>query len=290
MLRRRPLNLKRRWVLITGASSGLGREMARQLALEHDAYVLLCGRNEARLQSLEVELKSMGAGALKCLRADLSTQEGIEKIQDAIKGGLEVDLHALILNAGVTHFGYDLDQSAESFQQLLDTNVKATVLLARSFARQKQKLGHPGAMMIVSSLASINPLPFQAAYSGSKAFLTNYGLALGHELKKDKINVTVFSPGGIATEMLQSSGLSKKFSAGDLGIMDVQSCARAALRAMIEGRVHAIPGSLNQILALLSRIVPRELLLAQTASIYRGAVSTDPHAPSPAREKDEISG
>lgn len=270
---RAALNLKNRWVLVTGASSGLGREIARQLSLEHKAHVLLCARRQERLQDLQAELKAAGAGGVEIIPADLSSPEGLAAICEATRG--EHLPYAAVLNAGTTHFGDDLDQSPEDFQALLDLNVRAAVHLSRDFVQKQRHRGQKGALMLVSSLAGICPVPFQSAYSGSKAFVHNYGLALGHELRQEGISVTVFAPGGIATEMLQRSGLDQSFSKGDLGIMDAPICARFAVRALLERRSHAVPGPLNRSLALLFKLAPRNFAIARCAATYRDAIQKE---------------
>lgn len=269
MLRPR-LNLKNRWVLVTGASSGLGREIARQLSLRHHAFVLLCARREDRLLALQAELKAAGAGGVEVIPADLSTYEGLEAVKNATRGAHRP--FAAVLNAGITHFGDDLEQSPEHLQQLLDLNIRATVHLSRDFVQKQRDVGQQGALLLVSSLAGISPVPFQSAYSGSKAFMHNYGLALGHELKPEKISVTVFAPGGIATEMLEHSGLSRSFSAGDLGIMKASACAKFAIKALLERRPHAVPGPLNRTLAMLFKLAPREFAIARSGAMYRDAL------------------
>lgn len=269
MMRHR-INLKNRWVLVTGASSGLGREIARQLALHHHAHVILCARREDRLLALQAELKAAGAGGVEVIAADLASIEGVERVKAATCG--EHLPFAAVLSAGVTHFGDDLEQSPEHLQTLIDLNIRATVLLSRDFVGKQRAQGQSGALMLVSSLAGISPIPFQSAYSGSKGFMHNYGMALGHELKPEKISVTVFAPGGIATEMLEISGLSRSFSAGDLGIMKPETCAKFAIRAMLERRRHAVPGPLNRTLALLFKLAPRDFSIARSGAMYRQAM------------------
>lgn len=264
------LQLKNRWVLVTGASSGLGREIARQLSLRHQAHVLLCARREDRLLSLQTELKAAGAGGVEVIAADLATGVGLAKVKDATQG--EHRPFAAVLSAGVTHFGDDLEQSPEALQTLIDLNIRATVELTRDFVKKQREIGQHGALMLVSSLAGISPLPFQSVYSGSKGFVHNYGLALGHELKDEHISVTVFAPGGIATEMLELSGLSSSFGKGDLGIMNAEQCAKFAIRALLERRAHAVPGPLNRTMALLFKLAPREFSIARSGALYRQAM------------------
>ena len=102
---------------------------------------------------------------------------------------------------------------------MLATNVTSVVALTQRFLKLMVPRGD-GAVMIVSSVAGTVPTTYQAAYSGTKAFLNNYGLAVSEELKGTGVSLTVFVPGGIATEMGERSGTARKFKKGDVGMMD----------------------------------------------------------------------
>ena len=120
-------------------------------------------------------------------------------------------IHAAVLNAGVSYFGHGLDLAFEDFEKMLATNVTSVVYLTQRFLQHQIDVGAGGASMIVSSVAGTLPTTYQAAYSGTKAFLNNYGLALGEEVSDRGVSLTVFVPGGIATEMGEKTGTGRKF-------------------------------------------------------------------------------
>jgi uncharacterized protein len=123
--------------------------------------------------------------------------------------------------------------------------------------------------MLVSSVGGLMPMPLQAVYGGTKAFVTRFGQALDVELRPKGVSVTVFAPGGVATELLEVSGLDRKFKAGSLGVMPVERCAKEAVAALVQRRGLTVPGVLNQALALSTRLLPRGFLAQRTAALYK---------------------
>jgi len=264
------LQLRSRWVLVTGASSGLGLEMARLLAREHGANLVLVARRRERLEALAAELQRAHGIQAVAVAADLARDGAAERVlAEATAGGRT--LSAVVLNAGVTYYGDALAQEPAALQALLHTNVLGMVDLASRAARHFLACSEPGALLLVSSVGSLMPLPYQAAYGASKAFVTSYGLSLGEELRGRGVSVTVFAPGGIATELLTLSGLDAKFKAGQLGVMEASACAARAVEALVQRRALVVPGLLNQALAAVPRLLPRRFLASRVAALYRPA-------------------
>jgi short-subunit dehydrogenase len=264
------LDLKSRWVWVTGASSGLGREIARQLALEHRAHVVISARRRERLEELRAELMGQGATRVDIVCADLSQPETYEATWKEVAQGRRIDV--AVLNAGVTYFGLDLDLDPLAFQSMLNTNIAANLYFGRTMAREAIAQSRPVSLFFVSSLTAENPFPYQAAYSASKAFLTQWALALRQELEKTPVSIGVFAPGGIETEMLEKSGLRQQFQPGHLGLMPVRQCAKLAIDALRAGEAYCVPGPLNRAAALAFKLLPRGLVIPRTASIYRGGL------------------
>jgi len=267
----RPMALAGRHVLVTGASSGLGREMARVIARDYRGHVIAVARRAERLAELTRELRERWGASVVPIVADLTRPADVERCFAEATAGRSV--HAVVLNAGVTYYGQVLDQSVDSVEALLATNAAAPVRLAQRFGRYLVEQGEGGGMLLVASMAGLVPMPYQALYGGTKALLTSFGLALGEELRGSGVSVSVFAPGGIATEMLELSGLAAKFHPGDFGIMSAEACARAALRALVARRALAVPGATNRLSAWLMRALPLRLVVPIVARIYRRPVA-----------------
>ncbi len=264
------LSLTGKYTLITGASSGLGLEMARLVAREHKGHLVLAARRKDRLDALADELRRDHGVDVVTLQADMTRREDVVRTFEEATAGRAV--HAAVLNAGVSYFGHGLELGFEDFEKMLATNVTSVVYLTQRFLQHQIAEGNAGGTMIVSSVAGTVPTTYQAAYCGTKAFLNNFGLALGEEVWERGVSLTVFAPGGIATEMGEKSGTGRKFKKGDVGMMDADVCARKALDGMIGRRRFLIPGALNQVNDFFLRFTPRWMASATTRRIYRDAL------------------
>src|ERR1700761_4784626 len=166
------LQFKDKWVLVTGASSGLGEEMARQLAAEHGANLILLARRKEKLERLKTELENQAKVKVKTIIADLSRLEEMDKaLDDILKDGL---LYGAVLNAGVTHFGRHEELAWDDFETMLQTNVTAVVRMTNRLTDHFETTGNEGGLLIVSSMAAVIPIPYQAAYSGTKSFILSF--------------------------------------------------------------------------------------------------------------------
>jgi uncharacterized protein len=256
---------KRRTILVTGASSGLGRELATRLATHHGADLLLTSRREAPLEALRARLESSAGIRAEVHAADLAEPAGVRGL---LAWSIERGVSSAVLNAAVNYYGLAVDQPIPSVRELIATNVTSTTELALSLAGHFARRGG-GQLMLVSSIAGFGPVPHQAVYAATKAFLTSFGLALGHELRGRGVSVTVFAPGFIETEMLESTGLSTNRWLRLLGRMSVASAANAALRAMLAGRALAVPGLMNRLVGYSMRVSPFRPMLEVSERLYR---------------------
>ncbi len=265
-----PMNFESKWVLVTGASSGLGLEMARQLARDHKANLVLVARRADRLQKLKEEFEGLGVQVHNVV-ADLSREPEVERVYR--EATAEHDVYGAILNAGVTHFGQHVDLPWADFKQLIDTNVTAVALLTHLFLPHMLGKQQSGGVMLVASMTGVTPVPYQSAYSGSKAFLVAFGHGLWHELRHTDVSVTTFVPGGIATEMMDMNGLSNHFGKGGMFIQSAEACAREALNAFKRRKHTHVSGFVNQAGVLASKLLPRSFVVGQIASEYRRALA-----------------
>ena len=273
------LDLRDQWVLVTGASSGIGRDMAVQLARDHGAHVVAVARRAERLDALKTELESEFGVRVLPVVADLSTSAGTERVIAAATQ--EQPVVAAILNAGVTYYGRALELSDETFEAMLATNVTGLVRIANAMARFFIATQKPGGILLVSSMGCFAPLPYQTAYAATKSFVTSYGRGLATELKGTGVSVSVYTPGGVNTELIESSGLSRQFSPDSVGMMNCDVAARVGLNALVNRKALSIPGALNHFLALAFKLLPHGMLLPRIGATYAGGLPEHVEPPGP---------
>jgi uncharacterized protein len=259
-----PMELRGRWVLVTGASSGLGREMAKILAKTHGAHLLLSARREDRLLELKAELEKSAGVKVEICVADLSKLADVDRLIEVATQGRQ--LYGAILNAGVTHFGAFAELSWNSFQTMLDTNVTATVRMAMAFVPPLEAQG--GGLMIVSSMAGIHPVPYQTHYSATKAFLVHFGIGLWHELAGRNVSVTVYAPSGVVSEMTAG----ESFTSLRRWLMPVDQAASEGVEAFRLRKYLHISGFANRVGSVFARILPQRLATGLVAAQYRNAL------------------
>lgn len=238
-------------ILITGATSGLGREMAVQLASRGE-NVIATGRRVDRLKDLETHEKISG------MRLDLTSEEDIATFCEKLG-----PISGIVLNAGIT-FADDFSAGdLETDAALVQTNVSANLqLIRRLLPRLKESEGR---ILIIASLGGLVPVPYQSVYAGSKAFMVNFGLSLREELKHENVQVCVFAPGGIKTEMTDIPAMSHL----EKNLASVTDVAEAAIKAYDKMPSLVVPGAENKFVAAAGKFMPREFMARQAAKIYR---------------------
>lgn len=257
------LDFKEKWILITGASSGLGYEMACQLAHGHRANLIISARRADKLNALKANLEEHAHVQVKVVAADLSVPADVERLIEQCLAGQE--LYGAILNAGVTYFGPHAALSEEKFGTLLQTNVVSVVRITSALVKHFETLGTEGGIMIVSSMAASFSVPYQAAYSGTKAFLMSFANALAFEIKSTALSLTVFLPGGIATEMTAG----EKFNGLKGWLMPVKEAASEGIYALQHRKYNYMPGALNRIGARFMKLLPKKMMTSILARTYR---------------------
>jgi short-subunit dehydrogenase len=236
--------------VITGASSGIGLELAKVFAGE--GFDLIVNAEDAELADAERELQ--GDVEVLAVRADLATPQGVEELYGAIeRTGRPVDV--LALNAGIGEGGAFKDTDLEKELRLIDLNVRSTVHLCKLVLR-KMITRDSGRILITSSIASTMPGPFQAVYNASKSFDQSFALAIRNELKDTRITVTSLMPGPTETEFFERAGMEDtKIGAGEKD--DPAEVARQGYEALMAGEAKVIAGSLkNKAQAMGGRLIP----------------------------------
>lgn len=256
------LQLKDKWVLITGASAGLGKELAIQLARDYHANLILVARRENKLSELQSFISNQYAVQVKYLVADLSVQEDLEKVYQF---SIAQNVYGMILNAGVTYFGEDCQLEFAQAKKIIETNINSVVFLTQKFTQYFESKKLEGALMLVSSMAAMFPAPYQSIYSGTKSFLFSYGHALSHELKNKQFSISIFAPGGMQTEMTEGDS----FGGLQKWLMPVNQAAKDALSGFAKRKYTILPGWQNRIGAKFMRLLPLKFLGNQMEKVYK---------------------
>ena len=233
--------------LITGASSGIGRDMARYLStLGYD--IIAVAQNEERLKELQIELKTN----VQIIYMDLSKKENCIELYEKTKNE---NIDILVNNAGFGIFGFFDETDLEREISLIDTNVTAVHILTKLFLKDMVKKDS-GRILNVSSIASFAPGPLMAAYYSSKAYVTSMTKGIYRELKKKKSNVhiSLLCPGPVATNFNNVAGV--HFSIKELSS---QYVAKYAIDKTLKNKLVIVPGFLHKIIRILSKIAPSKL-------------------------------
>jgi len=247
-----PPPTNRSTVVVTGASAGIGAELARGLA-SRGYGVTLVARREDRLRALAAELGPHAEVAV-CDLADAAARE-------ALIAGLEPQrVVGVCNNAGFGSVGRFADLDADRELQLVRVNVEAVLHLTRAFLPGMLDAG-AGAVLNVASIAAFQPLPGFATYAASKAFVQSFSEAVHEELAGTGVSVTSLTPGFTETEFGEAAGAGEHGGLPGFLFGGAESVAEAGIEAMLTGRRSAIPGLANRASMLGGRAAPRSLLL-----------------------------
>ena len=241
---------------MTGASAGIGRAMAVQLA-DAGVDLILVARSGDRLEELADELRAKGAqSSVEVLEADLSDPEGLAAVEKRVAAD-EAPIDLLVNNAGLGYEGPFHAQDAGEVAETIGVNVVALVRLSHAALGSMTARGR-GQVILVSSMASLQGMPMTAVYAATKAFITSFGEALYEEHKGTGVTVTTVLPGLTRTEFHQRG----RWDLGNwpsVGWQSADAVASEALRAAARCRPEVVTGWHNKVLALLSSKSPRRL-------------------------------
>ncbi|CCD94267.1 Short-chain dehydrogenase/reductase SDR [Bradyrhizobium sp. ORS 375] len=255
------------FAIVTGASTGIGLELARCCADE--GFDLLIAADEPEIERAAASLRADGA-KVEAVQADLSTSEGVEKLYAAAKGR---PVDALLANAGRGLGHAFLDQDLADIRRLINTNVMGTVELIHKVGNQMRSR-NAGRILITGSIAGFTPGSFQAVYNASKSFLNSFSFALREELKDTKITVTCLMPGATETDFFRRAdmmdtkvGTEKKDDAGDV--------ARQGFQAMMDGESDVVTGMKNKLQTTIANVMPAETLAKQHRKMAEPGTAKD---------------
>jgi hypothetical protein len=250
-----------KWAVVTGASSGIGRELARGFAAE-GAHLVLTARRTERLEQLAHDLREAHGNSIEILRADLAEPSAPEAVfrftQDR---GVEV--HALVCNAGFGIYGAFHTQPPERLREMVQVNVAAVVELTHHFLPQMIER-RAGDILIVSSTAGFQAVPYISAYAATKAFDLLFAEGLAEEVRRYGVNVCALCPGSTNTEFQRVAGQPDRvFRIAETP----EKVARTALKALAKSRPYVISGWRNYLQTHAQRLVTRRFVTRMAARV-----------------------
>ena len=249
-------DIRNKTAMVTGASSGLGVDFARELA-KQGANLILVARREERLKAVQAEIKQKFGVDVDVIPMDLTQPDAPQALYDRLRIEKKT-VDVLVNNAGYGLFGKFTDLPWEKQKQMLDLDVIALTHLTKLFVPDMVARKF-GAVLQVASIAAYQPAPTYAIYAGAKSYVLFFSEALDHELRGTGVNVTTVSPGVTATEFLKVAGQQPTLYQR-LVMMQSPEVARQGIRALLRQRRSVVPGFFNAFSAFLMRFIPRRLM------------------------------
>ena len=239
------------WALITGASSGIGKEFARQIAAS-GINVILLARRENLLHELAVSLKTEYNIDAKYGRIDLTDEDFLEQIETLTKG-LKIGL--VISNAGGARMGAFNKIPMADFESMIRLNVTAQMKISHWFSSRLLKENGKGGLLLVSSTTAYQGVPYGADYSAAKAYILNLGEALNFELKDKGINVSVLVPGPTDTPGLTENADADMVAHLPMKPQSVDQLVKEGLVALFKNKPTQIGGRMNRVMAAVMKTI-----------------------------------
>jgi uncharacterized protein len=243
------------FAIVTGASSGIGYELASICARE--GYELLIAADSPEIEHAASQLRAQGV-AVTALEVDLATREGVERLC-AMAAGRQVDV--LIANAGHGLGGAFLDQDFDDVEHVVDTNITGTIHLLQRVGRDMRARA-AGRILITGSIAGFIPGTFSAVYNGSKAFIDSFSFALRAELKDSGVTVTCLVPGATETDFFAHADMLDT-AVGQAENDDPADVARVGFDAMMRGDGDVVSGWKNKLQTIVANVTPAGMLAEQ---------------------------
>jgi short-subunit dehydrogenase len=252
--------------IVTGASSGIGYELAKQCA--KNGFDLLVAADEAEIHDAASDLRALGAG-VEAVEADLATIEGVEKLYAATRGRR---VEALLANAGRGLGKGFLDQDFHEVQRVVDTNITGTIYLIQKVGRDMRAHGS-GRILITGSIAGFMPGTYQAVYNATKTFLDSFSFALRHELRDSGVSVTCLMLGATETEFFERADMMDT-KVGTAKKDDPADVAEMGFKAM-KGEGDVVSSWHNKLRTAIASVTPAGRLAEQYRKISEPGSATN---------------
>lgn len=249
------MSIKGKTALITGASSGIGVDFARELA-KRGVNLVLVARRKQRLEAVAEEMREAFGVKADIIALDLGKSSAPQELYHHLKDQ-HTEVEILINNAGFGAYGPFVDTPWERTADMLQLNLITLTHLTKLFVADMLSRDS-GYVLQVASIAAYQATPNYAAYAATKSYVLHFSEALHHELRKTKVKVSALCPGVTATEFFEVSGQQSSFYQR-LAVMDSPTVARIGINAMLAGKASKIPGFMNTFSAFGLRFIPRSL-------------------------------
>jgi len=243
--------------IVTGASAGIGYELARECVAH--GFDLVIAADQPKIQEVAQELRAAGAEVI-AVEADLATLEGVDRLYEAASA-LNRPVAALLANAGHGLGRAFLDQDFDRVRHVVDTNVTGTIYLIHKIGRDMRARGM-GRILITGSIGGYVPGSFQAVYNATKAFIDSFSFALRNELKDAGVSVTCLMPGPTDTEFFGRADMLDT-KVGQAKKDDPAAVAKSGFRAMMRGEADVVTGWKNKVQTTLANVTPPGMLAEQ---------------------------
>jgi short-subunit dehydrogenase len=243
--------------LITGASTGIGYELAKTCA--ENGFDLLVVADEPKIEQAARDFRGFGVTAA-AVQADLATLEGVDRVYEASKR-LNRPVDTLLANAGRGLGKGFLDQDFDDVMRVINTNITGTLYLLQKVGRDMRARG-AGRILITGSIAGFLPGTYQAVYNGTKAFLDSFSFALRHEIKDSGVTVTCLMPGATETDFFERADMLDT-KIGQSKKDDPAEVAKAGFKAMMRGDGDVVTGWHNKLQSAIALVTPSDMLAEQ---------------------------
>lgn len=247
------------FAIVTGASSGIGYELAK-LCAQH-GFDLLVAADQPEITRVAQELRTIGVH-VDAIQTDLATTQGVDQLYAAVKGR---PVDALLANAGHGLGHSFLDQDFAEIRHVIDTNITGTVYLLHKVGRD-MRARNQGRILITGSIAGHIPGPFQAVYHGSKAFVDSFAVALRNELQETAITVTCLQPGATETDFFERADMLDTKVAQQKKA-DPADVAKLGFEAMMKGEGDVVSGLMNKVQVAMTGVMSPDRVAEQGRKI-----------------------
>lgn len=257
--------MKDQYVLVTGASKGIGLELARQFA-KHGYSLILTATKENELGTAAEDIQKDFNVPVRTVAADLLDAETPQKLHDALEAE-KIGIDILVNNAGLGHHGNFVDQPASNDLEMIRVNIGGLVRMTKTFL-PAMVARRSGKILNTASIAGFMPAPQMAIYHATKAFVLSFTEALAEELKDSGVTVTALCPGATDTDFFKTADAVDTTAFQKMQVMSPQEVAKGGYEALMSGDRVYVAGGMNKATVFMRRLMPDSMMVKMTKLFY----------------------